>query len=144
FFPDPAFYEAHDVLLCIAEGTVVGRPDRRRLNPAYSFKSAAEMRALFADLPEACDNTLVVARRCAFMPMPRKPILPPFATESGRSEAEELRAQAAAGLERRLAAHVWAVGMGEEGRATAAEPYRERLDYELGVIIKMGFAGYFL
>jgi DNA polymerase-3 subunit alpha len=71
FFPDPSFYEAHDALLCIAEGTVVGQRDRRRLTPAYCFKSAAEMRTLFADLPEACDNTLVVARRCAFMPMPR-------------------------------------------------------------------------
>src|SRR6185437_3890776 len=144
FFPDPAFYEAHDVLLCIAEGTVVGRPDRRRLNPAYCFKSAAEMRALFADLPEACDNSLVVARRCAFVPRPRKPILPPFATDSGRSEAEELRAQAAAGLERRLAAHVWRPEMSEAEREAAARPYRERLAYELDVIVQMGFPGYFL
>src|SRR5258708_6750835 len=74
FFPNPEFYEAHDALLCIAEGTVVGQRERRRLNPSYSFKSASEMRALFADVPEACDNTLVIARRCAYMPMPRKPI----------------------------------------------------------------------
>ncbi len=144
FFPSPDFYEAHDALLCIAEGTVVGQRDRRRLTPAYSFKSAAEMRALFADLPEACDNTLVVAQRCAFMPMPRKPILPPFVSASGRSEADEVRAQALAGLEKRLAAHVWSEGMNAAERDAAAKPYRERLEFELDVIVKMGFAGYFL
>ncbi|HZS82158.1 MAG TPA: DNA polymerase III subunit alpha [Stellaceae bacterium] len=144
FFPDADFYEAHDALLCIAEGAVVGQRNRRRLTPDYCFKSAAEMRALFADLPEACDNTLVIARRCAFVPMPRKPILPPFATESGRSEPEELRVQAMAGLERRLAAHVWRPEMSDEERVAAAKPYRERLEYELGVIVQMGFAGYFL
>ena len=144
FFPDAGFYEAHDALLCIAEGTVIGQRDRRRLTPAYGFKSAQEMRALFADLPEACENTLVIARRCAFMPMPRKPILPPFVSESGRSEPDELRAQAAAGLERRLAAHVWREAMDEAERVAAAAPYRERLEFELDVIVKMGFAGYFL
>jgi DNA polymerase-3 subunit alpha len=134
YFADADFYAAHDALLCIAEGTVLSDPDRRRLTPEHHFKSAAEMRILFADLPEACDNTLAIARRCAFMPEPRKPILPAFPTQSGRSEAEELRAMAAEGLERRLAA---------EG-VEAPEPYRERLAFELETIIKMGFAGYFL
>src|SRR6478752_4520840 len=84
--------------------------------------------------PEAVDNTIVVAQRCAYMPGPRKPILPPFRSASGLGEPEELRRQAEAGLERRLEA------------LTEAErkPYRERLEYELGVIIPMGFAGYFL
>ncbi|HEX3500017.1 MAG TPA: DNA polymerase III subunit alpha, partial [Stellaceae bacterium] len=144
FFPDPEFYEAHDALLCIAEGTVVGQRERRRLNPAYSFKSASEMRALFADVPEACDNTLVIARRCAYMPMPRKPILPAFTSTSGRAEPEELRAQALAGLEERLAAQVWTSDMDAATREAAAKPYRERLEFELGVIVAMGFPGYFL
>jgi DNA polymerase III subunit alpha len=144
FFPNPEFYEAHDALLCIAEGTVVGQRERRRLNPSYSFKSAAEMRALFADVPEACDNTLVIARRCAYMPMPRKPILPAFPSDSGRDEPAELRARALDGLELRLAAQVWKPGMDEAEREAASKPYRERLEYELGVIIQMGFAGYFL
>ncbi len=144
FFPDPGFYEAHDALLCIAEGTVVGQRERRRLNPHYSFKSASEMRALFADLPEACDNTLAVARRCAFIPMPRKPILPAFPSESGRDEPTELRIRALDGLEQRLAAYVWKPEMDAGEREIAAKPYRERLEYELGVIIAMGFPGYFL
>ena len=76
-------YEAHDALLCIAEGTHVAEQDRRRLTTDHRFRSAAEMRALFADLPEALDNTLVVAGRCAFMPEPRQPILPRFETVRG-------------------------------------------------------------
>src|SRR5580658_7756404 len=144
FFADPDLYDAHDVLLGIAEGTVVSAPGRLRLTPHHHFKSPASMRLLFADVPEAVDNTLVIARRCAFMPEPRKPILPPFPTQSGRGENEELRAMAAEGLERRLAAQIFGDGMAETERGAAARPYRERLDFELDVIIKMGFAGYFL
>ena len=148
FFADRALYEAHDALICIAEGTVVTRSDRRRLTPEHYFKSAAEMRALFADLPEAVENTLVVARRCAYMPEERDPILPPYPHLQGRSEADALADMARAGLEKRLAAHVFTAGMLESGdeaaREAAAKPYREQLDYELGVISQMGFAGYFL
>ncbi|MGE5147648.1 MAG: DNA polymerase III subunit alpha [Candidatus Eiseniibacteriota bacterium] len=144
FFSDARMFEAHDALLCVAQGRVVGDRDRRRLNPEYRFKSAGEMRALFSDIPEAVANTLVVAQRCAYMPEWRKPILPPFQSASGRSEEEELRAQAAAGLEARLAVHVLTADMDEAARAAAAKPYRERLAYELDVIVKMGFAGYFL
>jgi DNA polymerase III subunit alpha len=144
FFPDPDFYEAHDALLCIAEGTVVGQRERRRLNRHYAFKSASEMRALFADLPEACDNTLIIARRCACMPMPRKPILPAFPSESGRDETAELRMRALDGLDQRLATQVWKPDMDAASREEAARPYRERLEFELGVIIAMGFPGYFL
>ncbi|MFQ5971127.1 MAG: DNA polymerase III subunit alpha [Alphaproteobacteria bacterium] len=144
FFATADMYEAHDALLCIAEGAYVSQKDRRRVTREHHFKSAADMRALFADLPEAVDNTLVVARRCAYMPSPRQPILPPFPTESGRGEAEELRAQAEAGLETRLERHVLGSGKDDPERATLAEPYRERLAYELDVIEKMGFAGYFL
>ncbi|HUA56077.1 MAG TPA: DNA polymerase III subunit alpha [Candidatus Sulfotelmatobacter sp.] len=144
FFANAGMYEAHDVLLCIADGKTLSDGERRRLTPEHRFKSAAEMRALFADLPEAIDNTLVVARRCAYMPVARKPILPAFRTESGRDETAELREAAAAGLERRLASQVYREGQDEAARAEVAGPYRERLEYELGVISSMGFAGYFL
>ena len=144
FFADRAMFEAHDALLCIAGGSYVGETNRRRLTPEHYFKSAAEMRALFADLPEAVDNTLVVARRCGFMPAARQPILPAFPVAPGRSEAEELRLRAAAGLERRLAALVWTADMDEAAQAQAAKPYRQRLEFELGVIEQMGFPGYFL
>ena len=144
FFPDEGLYEAHDALLCIAAGTTVSDPKRRRVTRHHRFKSAAEMRTLFADLPEAVDNTLVIARRCAFMPRPLSPILPAFDTAEGHDEPAALRRQAAEGLERRLAAHVFTPGMDEAAREAAATAYRERLDFELGVIVQMGFAGYFL
>jgi DNA polymerase-3 subunit alpha len=136
YFPDREFYEAHDALLCIAETTVVADQERKRLTPHHFFRSAAEMRELFADLPEACDNTLVIARRCSFIPQPRQPILPAFPTVDGIDEETALRRAAQAGLEERLAR----VEIG----AAAAKPYRERLEFELGTIIRMGFAGYFL
>jgi len=144
FFADPGYYEAHDVLLCIAEGTVLGDQSRRRLTPEHYFKSPAAMRTQFADVPEACDNTLVIAQRCAFMPEARQPILPPFSTATGRDEAAELRTAAAEGLERRLASQVFRAEMGEGERRAAAAPYRERLAFELDMIVQMGFAGYFL
>jgi DNA polymerase-3 subunit alpha len=136
-FPKKSMYEAHDVLLCIEQGVHIDDPNRRRLTPEHYFKSAAEMREVFADLPEACDNTLVVARRCAYMPSPRKPILPSYTKLEGRTEGEALRALARDGLAElkqldRLAADI--------DFAT----YEERLVYELDMIEKMGFAGYFL
>ena len=136
YFPDRDFYDAHDALLCIAGGTVVADSDRRRLTPLHYFRPASEMRAAFADLPEACDNTLVIARRCAFIPQPRQPILPAFPAEDGIDEETALRRAAAAGLEARLSP----LGLDE----AASRPYRERLEYELRTIIEMGFAGYFL
>ena len=131
-------YEAHDALLCIAASRRVEEEDRPRLTPDHRFKTAAEMRALFADLPEAVDNTLVIAQRCAFMPVEAPPILPAF--DPGADEAEELRRQAREGLETRLARHVFPQISGKE----EANAYRERLEYELDVIVDMKFPGYFL
>ncbi len=137
YFPDRDFYEAHDALLCIAQGTVVADADRKRLTRSHYFRPAAEMREVFADLPEACDNTLVIAQRCAFIPQPRKPILPAFPSAEGATRRRALRRAALAGLDARLTA----LGLKEEA---SVKPYRERLDFELDTIIGMGFAGYFL
>jgi DNA polymerase-3 subunit alpha len=133
-------HEAHDALVCIATGSQIAQEDRRRLTPEHRFKTAAEMGELFADLPEAVANTLVVARRCAFVAPSRDPILPTFAAD----EEAEMRRQAGEGLERHLARAVWTEAMGEAEREAAARPYRERLEYELGVIAQMRFPGYFL
>ncbi|MCY4231167.1 MAG: DNA polymerase III subunit alpha [Alphaproteobacteria bacterium] len=131
-------YEAHDALLCIASSRRVEEEDRPRLTPDHRFKTAEEMRTLFADLPEALDNTLIIAQRCAFMPTESEPILPAF--DTGTDEAEELRRLAREGLETRLTEYVFPGSVGEDG-ATA---YRERLEYELDVIVDMKFPGYFL
>ncbi|MFN3972600.1 MAG: DNA polymerase III subunit alpha [Gemmobacter sp.] len=131
-FPKPAMYLAHDAMLCIAEGAYVDQQaPRRRLTPAHHFASEAEMCALFADLPEALETTVEIARRCAFAARKRAPILPRFAED----EVEELRRQARAGLADRLAVIPHAVPVAE---------YEARLDFELGIIEQMGFPGYFL
>ena len=136
FFAAPGMHGAHDALLCIAAARTLGEAARRRVTEEHWFKPADEMRELFSDLPEACDNTLAVARRCAVMAETRKPQLPKYSKiPAGSDEATALREMARAGLARRLAA------MAQAGKA---EPYRERLEFELGVIASMGFAGYFL
>ena len=136
-FPKASMYEAHDVLLCIEQGAHIEDPNRRRLTPEHYFKPAAAMRELFADLPEACDNTLVIAQRCAYMPTPRKPILPSYTKLEGRSEGEALRDLAKSGLDELKQ-------LGRLAENITFERYTERLTYELDMIEKMGFAGYFL
>jgi DNA polymerase-3 subunit alpha len=137
FFDGPGMYEAHDALLCIAESRLLADADRRRVTPEHWFKPASAMRSLFADLPDACDNTLAIARSCAVMAETRKPMLPVCPkVRPGSSEEETLRAMAREGLARRMAA----VGADDARRAL----YGERLEYELGVIAGMGFSGYFL
>lgn len=136
YFAKQSMYEAHEALLCIADGAFIMQDERRRVTAEHWFKPAADMRALFADLPEACDNTLDIARRCAFMVKKRDPILPRFDTDGGRSEADELAYQAREGLKSRIAL----------GQASAlpVEEYEARLEREIGVIAQMGFPGYFL
>ncbi|UAL08516.1 DNA polymerase III subunit alpha [Caulobacter segnis] len=135
YFAKENFYDAHDALLCISDGSFVGQDERRRVTPEHWFKPADVMRKLFSDLPEACDNTLDIARRCAFMVHKRAPILPSFPTGDGRNEAEELRHQAREGLKMRF-----------EGLTLSApeQDYWDRLEFELDIIEKMGFPGYFL
>lgn len=136
YFSTADMYEAHDALLCIAAGRYVVETDRRRLTPDHHFKSAADMAALFADLPEAIANTLVIARRCAFMPKKINPILPAYPDLPANSTAdEELVRQAKVGLEQRLSKLAYDFNV---------DDYNQRLEYECGIINKMGFAGYFL
>jgi DNA polymerase-3 subunit alpha len=134
YFARPDDYAAHDALICIAEGEVLATEDRRRLTPEHYFKSQQEMTALFADLPEAIENTVEIALRCAFRVKGHKPILPRF---GDGDEGQELRHQAHQGLAERLATRGLAEGF-------TAEDYHDRLEFELGVIIKMKYAGYFL
>jgi DNA polymerase III subunit alpha len=137
YFATPAMHEAHDALLAIAEGRMLSDPERRRVTPEHWFKPAADMRILFADLPEACDNTLAIAQRCAVMMETRKPLLPVSPkVHAGSTEEETVRAMAIEGLDRRMDAIA--------ADAPTRARYRERLDYELSVIASMGFAGYFL
>ncbi|MFC2953264.1 DNA polymerase III subunit alpha [Marinicaulis aureus] len=138
FFPAPDDHEAHDALMCVAEGAYVHQDDRRKVTPDHYFKSAEEMAALFADLPEAIENTIEVAQRCAYRPRFRDPILPRFAgegEEAAAAEAMELERQAREGLKARLRVI--------EPAAEESE-YWDRLKVELDIINRMGFPGYFL
>ncbi len=144
FFPAKDDYEAHDALIAIAEGSVIAVDDRRRLSPDNFLRSQAEMAALFADLPEAIDNTVEIARRCSYYPKNRSPILPRFTGGDSddpeaalNAEAAELARQAREGLDRRLEAHGPTPGYTEED-------YRKRLEFEIGIITRMKFPGYFL
>lgn len=136
YFAEVTMHEAHDALLCIAEGRYVTEADRRKATKHHYFKSSDDMEKMFSDLPEAIENTSIIAQRCSFLLKPIKPILPPFKTDSGRNEVEELRAQAREGLEWRIKNYT--------KKGTDPKPYQDRLDFELNTIEKMGFPGYFL
>jgi DNA polymerase III subunit alpha len=143
FFATREDYEAHDALLCIAEGKLIADGDRRQLTAEHRFKSRAEMAQLFADLPEALAATVEIAERCAFRPRTLAPILPRFSTGSAVGESsvemeeQELRQAAQSGLNIRLERHGCATGH-------TTEEYHERLAFELGVIERMKYSGYFL
>jgi DNA polymerase-3 subunit alpha len=144
FFTETSMFEAHEVLLCIADGMTVNNDERRQLSPEHYFKSPSDMRALFSDLPEAVDNTMVIARRCAVRAPAHDPILPAFPVSDGLSEADALRTQAEAGLADRLEGGVYTSDMDPAAREEVAKRYGERLEFELGVIVKMNYPGYFL
>ncbi len=145
FFAEPEDYEAHDALICIAEGRYVVEEDRRRLTTQHYFKTAEEMAEAFADLPEALDNTIEIAKRCHYRPLGRKPILPRFVKSlDGKSEdqllqeeAEELKRQAEEGL-------AWRLSTSELAQGFTKEDYAKRLAYEVDIITRMKFPGYFL
>src|SRR5580692_9511820 len=144
YFATADDYEAHDALLCIAGGRLIAETEREQMTPDHRFKTRAEMAVLFADIPEALNSTVEIAERCAFRPKTRKPILPRFtvgagtnATDAAHEEAGELRSQAEEGLSNRLAVHGLSQG-------TSEEDYRARLAFELDVITRMNYAGYFL
>ncbi|SFP39461.1 DNA polymerase III subunit alpha [Sphingomonas rubra] len=144
-FAESAFGDAHDAMLCIAHSTYVETEDRPRTCPDAWLKPAEAMRTLFADLPEAIDNTLVVAQRCAVAAPSRKPILPTLAGDLA-GEADMLRRDAAAGLEARLdrIAELRALKGEPEPEGDWRAEYRDRLTFEVDVIVQMGFPGYFL
>ncbi len=143
-FADAAMHDAHDALLCIAGSVTVNQDNRRRVSPQHYFKSAAEMAALFADLPEALANTVTIACRCAVRAPRRAPILPPYPAPEGASEEQSLRRQAAEGLQQRLETHIFTPEMDANQRERLTERYRARLEHELQIIVAMDFPGYFL
>src|ERR1700761_4387655 len=144
YFATTDDYEAHDALLCIAGGRLIAETDREQLTADHRFKTRAEMAVLFADIPEALASTVEIAERCSFRPKTRKPILPRFTVGAGTNAAAaqddenaELHRQAEEGLANRLKVHGLSQG-------TTEEDYRARLAFEIDVITRMNYSGYFL
>ncbi|TBR71718.1 MAG: DNA polymerase III subunit alpha [Burkholderiaceae bacterium] len=138
-------YEAHEARVCIAEGEILGNQRRtRRFTREQYFKTAAQMQALFADVPSSIANTLEIARRCSLTLVLGKPQLPDFPTPEvdGRKLSPEdyFRHASHEGLEQRLA-HLYPDAA---QRDTERPRYVERLEFEIDTILKMGFPGYFL
>ncbi|WP_428334038.1 DNA polymerase III subunit alpha [Novosphingobium sp.] len=165
-FAEHSFYPAHDAMLCIASGTHVDRVDRPRSSAEWWIKPAAVMAELFADLPEAIANTLVIAQRCAVMPPKRAPILPSLAGDQ-EGEARMCGTDSRVGLLRRMEPYYPAETHEELTRILTSGPdvdpvaadypaleaagiwgevieYRARIEFEVDVINRMGFGGYFL
>lgn len=138
-FATPDYKEAHEILLCIGEGTTINDENHPRSNSEYYMKSPEEMKKLFIDIPEAYQNTSLIAQRCSFLMVNKKPIMPEVKTEGCRTQDEQLRKMAIDGLEMRLESFKSNPDY-EKTRAL----YYDRLEYELNMISRMGFSGYFL
>lgn len=139
-FPTPQMHEAQGILRCIADGFTISDENRPKYSEHQYFKSADEMAQIFADLPEALENTVKIALKCNFITKGSDPMLPRFPTHGGRNEEEELYAVALEGLCKRLC---FSPNPTEEQKEKFKE-YFERLDFEVSVINKMKFPGYFL
>ena len=144
YFDSKDFYDAHDILLCIAQSTTISNSSRKRLTSQHYFKSASEMVELFKDLPEAVENTITIAKRCSFMPKTLDPILPKFVSAGADNEEVDLRLKSFAGLEKRFQENVFTVDADEYSLEEKKKLYKERLQTELSIINQMGFPGYFL
>ncbi len=144
YFLTKEMHEAQDILTCVGEGKFFFDNDRKKLSPEQFFKSQTELEALFADIPEAIENTVNIAKKCHIMAFERTPTLPKFSNEKNFDEAAELKNQASEGLKIRLARKFELEEITPEKQKEIEKEYFARLDFELSVIIKMNFSGYFL
>ncbi len=144
YFLEPEMHEAQDILSCIGDGRFFLEKDRKRYSKHQYFKKQEQMKELFQDIPEAIENTVNIAKKCHVMANQRLPTLPVFDDSEGFSEKEELKKQSHEGLEERLAIKFKNEDITGKDAAKTHKEYFERIDYELSVISKMGFDGYFL
>ncbi len=142
-FSDINYHDAHDVLLCISAGVSIEQDDRRRVSTNCYFKSPKEMLEIFADLPEALQNTVYLAQRCHFMSHANPPMLPNF-SNLGINETDIISKEAEAGLLSRLDNKFKKENIPTDEHQGIKQRYLVRLNYELDIICRMDFAGYFL
>ena len=142
YFLDKSMFEAQDVLNCIGQKRYLIEEDREKLTPDHYFKSTSEMLELFSDLPEAIENSINIAKKCHIMAFEREPTLPHFPTKDGMSESEELEEKSKKGLNSRLKLKFEVEDV--LNKEELIKIYNERLRYELEIIKRMNFSGYFL
>ncbi|MDC0037754.1 DNA polymerase III subunit alpha [Alphaproteobacteria bacterium] len=133
-FENKEDFSSHDALLCIAQKTTINQTDRKNSNPELYFKNSEQMSQIFSDIPDIIDNNLFVSKKCNFFPVEINPRLPKFTIDSSITETDLLNKKSNLGLKKRCI----------ENNIKSSEPYEKRLIYELDIINKMGFAGYFL
>ena len=142
YFLDRSMYEAQDILSCIGQKRYLIEEDREKLTKDHHFKSSSEMLKLFSDIPESIENTVNIAKKCHIMAFEREPTLPHFPTKQGMSEAEELEEKSKKGLKERLKFKFEMENISDQEKII--KEYNKRLEYELGIIKRMNFSGYFL
>ncbi|CAN1500776.1 DnaE DNA polymerase III, alpha subunit [Burkholderiaceae bacterium] len=137
----PDDHEAHEARVCISEGEILGNQRRvRRFTREQYFKSSAQMKEAFADVPSALANAVEIAKRCSITLDLGKPRLPVYPTPNGMAEEAYFRQASESGLQARLERLFPDPAQRQSQRA----PYDERLAFEIATIVKMGFPGYFL
>lgn len=144
FFFDESMHEAHDALICIAAGEYVADDNRKKYLPTNCWRSEETMVELFKDIPEAVENTVLIAKRCNYLSEKVEALLPIFICPDGKTQDEFITEEAYKGLHERMVAQVYTDSMSAEERENTDKIYYSRLEYELSVIKKMGFPGYFL
>ena len=149
YFEQKEHYEAHSILLCVGDGVTISSPYRRSKTDQHYFKSSEEMEALFSDLPDALANTFELTKRCNFYVKPASPMLPRYPDtitpdDVHMEEGEFLTYKAKEGLKIRLEAMAERAELTPKAQAEFDLPYYDRLEMELGVIIKAGYSGYYL
>lgn len=144
FFIDQEMFEAQDILSCIYDGLLISETNRKKNTPQQYLKNPQEFCELFSDLPEAINNTILIAKKSLTMAFERPPTLPKFSNEIGFDEAQELKKQAQDGLNIRLKQKFILEETSQTQQEILNQQYFDRLDYELSIIIRMNFSGYFL
>ncbi len=144
FFLTKDMHMAQDALMCIADATYIDVQERRKLTSEHYLKTSQEMFELFSDIPEAVLNTSIIAKRCSFMPEKKKPELPLFLDDAKINEDEIMENKARLGLEEKLEIVKNYKSNINKDFSIIEREYRDRFDYEISVIKKMGFCGYFL
>src|SRR5262249_15738119 len=124
-------HDAHDALICIGTGANIADEKRMRYVNEVFFKTPEQMRELWRDFPEACDNTLAIAERCGFK-LDDSPKYPHYTPPAGKTQNEYLREIALTGLRQRY------------GSRADSEEVQRRFELEIGVLEKQGFTNYFL